>query len=110
MLCEGNIEQYSFYLFGELTTFFSASFRHKLVNLFLLAFFFVVVFSATALYLWFWSSYKKRLGYFVDNSKLTSGGVIGYTIDKGVVCLLFGAAHQLLLASPNLQLLVLGLI
>lgn len=109
MLCEGNIEQFSFYIFGEFTTFFSANFQHKIVNCAILFFFMMVIFCSFAFYIWLWSLPRCRVSYFTENIKVRLNGLLSYTIDRGVICVLFGAIHQLLLYKPNLQLLALGL-
>lgn len=46
----------------------------------------------------------------MENSKGTWLGIAGYTVDQGVICILFGSAHQILLHSSNYQLAILGFI
>jgi hypothetical protein len=64
MFFEGNIEQYCFYFFEEFSLFFSANFTHKLMNIFLLLFFFVTVFMCVGSYIWFKAYYEKKAKYF----------------------------------------------
>ena len=109
MVCEGNIEQFSFYVFGEFSTFFSANLSHKIVNCCILLFFFLVIFCSFAFYLWFWSIRRSQASYFVDNVELKFSSFLCYTIDRGAICFIFGALHQLLLPSPNFQLLALSI-
>jgi hypothetical protein len=44
----------------------------------------------------------------IENSNSNWMGMVGYTIDRGVICVLFGAAHQLLLPLPDHQIFVLS--
>ena len=110
MVMEGNIEQFTFYLLGELTIFFSACFTHRIVNIFIVFFFYLVFTTGFAIFIFFKICYKKHLNKFIENSKANWVGMIGYTIDRGVICIIFGAAHQLLLSLPDYQILTLSLI
>ena len=65
MIIDGNIEQFSFYLFGELKYLFSFSYLQKMGNIFLLFILFLLLFTSTALYLWFKITYKRLSSYFI---------------------------------------------
>lgn len=52
LVCEGNIEQFTFFMFSELSYFFSLSMVHKLVNIGILFFYSFVLFTAFALFFW----------------------------------------------------------
>ena len=65
MIFDGNIEQFSFYLVGEMNSFFSFSFKQKIGNIFVLLFSFLLVFASTTIYLWFKIIYKKLSSYFI---------------------------------------------
>lgn len=110
LVCEGNIEQYSFYVFGELTTFFSLNLKHKMVNCFIAFFFFMVFSSSIGLYFWILGNRRRNIKNFIENSKHNLRSIFFYTFDKGLICIVLGAAHQLLISFPNMQLLVLGVI
>lgn len=110
MICEGNIQQYSFYIFGEFTLFFSVDHRHKMVNVFISYFFFFIVLSSIAAYFWCWKCYKKNIKYFIENAQSNFEGIFSYTVSNGLICMAFGAVHQLFHYAPNLQLLALCLV
>jgi len=80
------------------------------VNIFIIFFYFSVLFTATASIFWFKFCYIRKLRYLLEgyNNKLT--GCINYTIDQGIICILFGAAHSLLLERPQSQIFALILI
>lgn len=61
-------------------------------------------------YIWFIAyHYKKKMSYFAEGYllKFKMLTLLGYSIDNGLIFLLFGAAHSLLRNSPILQLWVL---
>jgi hypothetical protein len=110
MFFEGNIEQFSFYLFQELLLFFSANFAHKITNAVLLLLLYITIFMCVGCYFWMKSYYKRHAKYFTENYGLNLMGLICCSIDNGLICLCFGAVHSLMLPFPVAQLVLLMLL
>jgi len=106
MISQGNLEQFTFYAFYEFKTFFSLSFQHKIVNIFILIFYFLITFICFGLILWLRFHYQKRVKYFLENSKIQITGLTSGLIDQGIIFFLSGVIHQTALSVPNLQLLL----
>lgn len=72
VIYEGNVEQFSFYFFTECRNLFSINFKHKLVRIFMLLFFFLLLVFTVGGLVWFKFHYKKLVKYFMEDSKTTS--------------------------------------
>lgn len=107
MICSGNVEQFTFYAFGELRNFFSAKFDHKCSNAFILAFFFLVIWTSIALPPLLKFSHGGKVRCILDDYALSLQGMVCYVLDNGIFFLLLGSAHQLLIEFPNIQLILL---
>lgn len=110
MITEGNVEQFTFLIIDELMEFFSASYGHKVVNAFILLVFFLIIFCSTGFYLFCWSYYRKKVAYLTENITFRVSAIFAFTLDRGIFCLLLGAAHRLLIDETDLQLMALGFI
>jgi hypothetical protein len=108
MLFEGNIEQFSFFIMDELLEFFSVSFTHKGINLITFIVFYFIVFCSTAFYLYCWYLHGKKISYLTDNASLKLSGMMAYTFDRGMICLVLGSVHRLTLLCGKDQLLILA--
>ena len=65
MIIEGNTEQYAFYIFAEFKTFFSASFRHKMINFTLVWFFYFIIVSSTVIAWFFVIHYSRKAKHLI---------------------------------------------
>lgn len=110
MYFAGNVEQFVYFLLGELTTLCSFAPAHRLYNAFVVIFAFTVVLFAFGAPLWWRSSYARKSKHFLDNAHRTLAGVFATTVDGGAICALFGAVHFFLRETPKLQLAVLALL
>ena len=72
VIFEGNVEQFSFYFFSECRNLFSINFKHKLMRVFMLLFFWVLLVFTVGGLVWFKFHYKKLLKYFMEDSRKTS--------------------------------------
>jgi hypothetical protein len=108
MLFEGNIEQFSFCIMDEFLEFFSASFTHKGINVVIIVIFYFIVFFSTAFYLYCWYLHGKKMSYLTDNASLNFSGMIAYTFDRGIICLVLGSVHRLTLLCGKDQLFILA--
>ena len=72
VIFEGNVEQFAFYFFSECRNLFSFNFEHKLANVFMIYFFFLVLVSSIGGFLWFFFHYKKLVKYFLEDSEKAS--------------------------------------
>lgn len=106
MVIQGNVEQYSYYMFAELSNFFSASFRHKIANVSLIAFFYIFILSSVGI-VWFICLHYKDNGKVLIKGRYNKLNLLIIMLEKGVICILLGLIHQLLLNDPNLQLFLL---
>lgn len=109
IIIEGNSEQYAFYLFAEFKTFFSVSMRHKAINFSLILLFYFIIVSSIAIVWLFVIHYNRRAKMLIEG-RFCLGRLFTLTIEKGIFYLIFGAVHQLLINSPNLQISILGCI
>jgi len=107
LIFSGNIEYLTFFVFREFECFFSTDFVHKIVNLFIVLFFFLVIFVSISLLFWCKPIYKKLIKYMTAEYQSNMNGIIAKTVDQGIVCLLFGATHGILLNFPKIQLFTL---
>jgi hypothetical protein len=110
MMFEGSIENLTFFSLAEFKAFFSACFKHKLLNLSILLLFFLLLFTVIGLLFWAKFHYGQRVKYLLDESQSKLPVIWGIIIDRGIICVLFGSVHQLLINAPNLQLFVLAVI
>lgn len=110
MISEGNIQQFIFYILSELLLFYSGNLKHKMVNLFIIGFLFSIIFVTLACFFWFRAYYCRKVRYLIEQSKSSLIGIVCSSIDRGLICLIFGVAHRILLNFPNAQLLVLGIL
>ena len=65
-LFEGNVQEFSFYLFSELKYFFSANFYHKIGNVVILLILYVIVMFSVCGLIWCKYHYRKLTKYFVE--------------------------------------------
>jgi hypothetical protein len=107
MVFEGNIEWLTYYSIGEMTLFFSASLQHRLINVFIVFFQLIVTMISVGSVLLFKYHYRRLIFYFIEDKRNNGLGVLCQTVDNGIICMLFGIAHQVLFARPQLQLFVL---
>jgi hypothetical protein len=107
MIFEGNIESLTYYSIGEMNLFFSADFRHRLINIFITVFQFIITIVAVGSVLFFKYHYRRLIFYFIEDKRNNGLGVLCQTVDNGIICMLFGIAHQILFSRPQLQLFVL---
>lgn len=107
MLCEGNVEQLTFYFLGELLAFYSLSTHHKFINAVVVFFYFTIFFTAVGSAWWFRYHYRKNAKYFMEESRVNLTSLWSSTVERGVICISCGVAHQILMSQPNIQLIVL---
>lgn len=100
----------TFFAVGEWLNFFSASFPHKIVNIFITLFFYIILFVAVGGILWFRFRNKSNISYLLENSRNCFCGLASSIIDHGLVCVLLGAIHRVTMNHPNLQLFFLSII
>jgi hypothetical protein len=100
MLCDGNIEQFTFFIICEFKALFSFTFTQKLGNSFIIFFSFIVYIGSTALYFILWIHYKKNVKYFINDTQISLTGLSSYTLDKGFFCCILGVVHSILLEQP----------
>jgi hypothetical protein len=106
---EGNIEQFSFYFFTECSYLFSASLRHKFVNIFIIFFFFVMLVFAVGGLAWFRFHYRSMLKYFMEDSKkVRLRSILCESLERSAFPLLFGSVHALFIHDLAVQTVVLG--
>jgi hypothetical protein len=92
----------------EFLEYFSACFSHKVINILTVVIFYLLVFCSTAIYLYSWHIHKEKMSYLTDNIALKMKGMIAYTFDRGIICLLCGLIHRLTLLCGKQQLLILA--
>jgi hypothetical protein len=95
MYFDGNLEQLTFYFFGETTNLFSFRLFDKLYNFFVVLFGFAVLFTF-CLFLWWRYSYGRKSKYFLETNPLLFSGFCAMGFDRGVICFLFGTTHYFL--------------
>lgn len=66
LIFEGNIEEITFYIFAELKSFFTLTFKHKIFNVFILFAFFVVVLMCFDFYLLSKYHYRKKAKFVIE--------------------------------------------
>lgn len=69
IIYEGNVEQFAFYFFSECKTLFSINFSHKIANVIMIYFFFLMLVFSIGGLLWFFYHYRKLVKYFMEDSK-----------------------------------------
>ena len=104
MLLDGNFESLTYFTMKQLRIFFSADSVHKITNILLLYFYFAVCFICVGSLLWMRCIYKSRIVYLLENRRESNLGLTCYIIDNGLIAVIFGTLHQLLLTYPNAQL------
>ena len=72
IIYEGNIEQFAFYFFTECKNLFSFNFPHKIANVLMIYFFFILIVFSVAGLLFFTYHYRKLVKYFMEDSKETN--------------------------------------
>ena len=107
VVLEGSIEQLTFYGLGELRSLCSFNFEHKIINIISLLSIFFVLFTCFGLYLWLKAYYQKKAKIVTDAKYSTLTSLLSMSFDRGMVILLLGLTHQMLLNSPISQLFVL---
>lgn len=107
MIFDGNVEQITFFTFSEFKVFFVKCYNHKLLNTFILFFFFLLLFTVFGLIPWGKFHYKKKVKYLLDEKKDKGQVLWGVAFDRGILCYLFGATHFFFLGFPGLQLFIL---
>lgn len=106
MIIEGNVEQYSYYMFAELSNFFSASFKHKIVNVGLILFFYLFIITSVG-FVWFVALHYKGRGRVLIKGKYNVLNFFVVMFERGIMYILLGAIHQLMTKNPSLQILML---
>ena len=66
---EGNVQQFSFYFFTECMNLFSCNVIHKLANVYMIFFFFLLMVFSVGGLLFFTFNYGKLIKYFLEDSK-----------------------------------------
>ena len=61
MLTEGNIEQFTFYLIGQMLSLFHFNYRNKMINCLMIWLLFIVIFAATCSFVVLMHKYRKKL-------------------------------------------------
>lgn len=70
-----------------------------------------MILTVFAILLWFKFHYGKKSRYLFDEESSSNNLVISSTMfDRGIICVLFGVVHQLLLSYPNIQIGILLLL
>ncbi len=76
VLYEGNVEHFAYYFFAECKNLFSACASHKIANIFLIYFFFLMIVYVIGGLLWFTYHYRKLLKYFLEDYEFSVGSVV----------------------------------
>ena len=66
MMFDGNIENLTFFTLSEFKTYFSSCFNHKVINVFILLLFFLLIFVAFGILKWGKFYYKKKVKFLLD--------------------------------------------
>lgn len=69
--------------------------------------FFLVILASVILLISLFTQLRRKIRYFLANTKNKINGIVASVIDRGIICLLFGLAHRLLIRQPNIQLFAL---
>ena len=69
IIYEGNVEQFTFFFFNECRNLFSLNIQHKLANVFMIYFFFLMLVFSVGGLLFFTFNYRKLVKYFLDDSE-----------------------------------------
>ena len=107
LIIDGSIQELTFYLSMEITILCNFSSADKFTNSLMVLGMYIVMMASVGFFFLVFSYSKKFMKYLQQNSKGNIKGIIASTIDRGIVCFLFGLTHRLLLGQPNIQLLVL---
>ena len=107
MIFDGNIEELTFFTFSQFRCFFSRSVYHKFLNVFIVIVFSLTIIIVFALPLWFKFHYGRKSRYLFEEQSTNILVIVSTMVDRGIICVLFGLAHQLLLSYPNLQISIL---
>jgi hypothetical protein len=111
LVYEGNIEMFTFYFFSECRSFFSSCFGHKLANVFILYFFFLMLVFSFVGFFFFLCLYRRLAKYFLEESKKTNmEAVVLESFERAVFPLVFGCFHAVLIDDLAVQTLVLFLV
>ena len=111
IIYEGNIEQFAFYFFRECQNLFSFNFSHKISNVLMIYFFFLLIVFSVGGLLFFTFHYKKLIKYFLEDSKESNmGAVLFQSLERAIFPLAFGCVHALLLQHLFIQTIVLFVI
>jgi hypothetical protein len=67
----------------------------------------LAIFACFGLYLWLKGCYHKKIKVITDSKDETLSAVLSINLDKGIIIFLLGLTHQILLATPQIQILIL---
>ena len=108
---EGNVEQFAFYFFTECRNLFSVNFAHKISNVVMIYFFFVMIIFSVGGLLFFTFHYRKLVKYFLEDSKEGNmEAVLIESLERSIFPLLFGCIHALLIDYLLIQTIALGVV
>ncbi len=96
-----------FHGFGDLRSFFSFTFKHKIINLLSLFILFLTVFACFGLYFVLKFHYSKKTKMIIDSKGKSLSALLSTNFDKGIVIFILGLTHQILISSPNIQMFTL---
>jgi len=65
---------------------------------------FVVLIASISIFMFALGFMKTKAKYFLSNNESSLSGIISSTIDRGIICAIFGFTHRLLINYPNIQL------
>lgn len=107
IIYEGNIESFAFFFFAECQNLFSANFIHKMANVFMIYFFFLLMVFVIGGMLWVTFHYRKLTKYFVEDFTPSISSVVLESMERSIFPLLFGCVHILLKDNRPMQAVVL---
>ena len=111
LVYEGNVEQFAFYFFTECRNLFSANFSHKIANVVIVYFFFLMVVFSVGGLLFFTFNYRKLVKYFLEDSKESNiEAVVIESLERSIYPLVFGCTHALFIDNLALQTIVLAMV
>lgn len=69
LIYQGNVEQFAFYFFSECKSLFSLNISHKMANVLMIYFFFLLIVFSVGGLLFFIFNYRKLVKYFLEDSQ-----------------------------------------
>jgi hypothetical protein len=96
MLFEGNLEEFVFYYFLECLTLFSANATHRLVNVFILSFGFMMFFYTFGCFFFFYYYYGKKGKCLFQDYRFTFYSFLAAAVESGIITFFSGAIQSLL--------------